>query len=599
MSRFQDWEIKECIGEGAFGKVYRITKEEFGHTYEAALKVINVPQQKAEVDAVRHDGMSEENVTEYFKSIVKDIVDEFVLMSKLKGNSNIVSYEDHAVIELKDRFGWQILIRMELLTPLYVYRKENTFTEWDVVQMGIDICKALEVCQKFNIIHRDIKPENIFFSEVGTYKLGDFGIARQLEKTSSGLSRKGTMTYMAPEIYHGLEYNAQVDIYSLGIMLYRFLNDDRSPFMPAYPEPLKYSDKEKANIERFKGKEFPKPRHASEELSKVILKACAFEPKERYQNPLEMRKALEAVQIEENLEVLLEVSNRDTKESADNLRSDEKSESYNMETVVMTGDIDMTPTSLQSESPFQTVAMKEDINLVQQKNKSEQSKKKKTPWYLLIAGILIVGIIGGVFFIQKGKSTPKVLQSKKESFVEKKTIVEKVSPTEKPTSTPDVVNIPNIVGKNISEAKTILKNAKIPYSVKKQYSGKKRGVVISQSKEAGQEVALGTKIQITISQGEQKITVPNLNGLVKESAAKKLEKLELKYKYTYKYNNEVAKGHVIKLSPKSGKKVKKGTLIIIIVSDGPAYVAPSENPSTEYNNNSRPSKPQIAPNTSF
>lgn len=582
MSGFQDWEIRDCIGEGAFGKVYRITKEEFGHTYEAALKVINVPQQKAEVEAVRHEGMSEENVTEYFRSIVQDIVDEFVLMSKLKGNSNIVSYEDHAVIELKDKFGWQILIRMELLTPLYVYRKENTFTERDVVLMGIDICKALEVCQRFNIIHRDIKPENIFFSEMGTYKLGDFGIARQLEKTSSGLSRKGTLTYMAPEIYHGWEYNAQVDIYSLGIMLYRFLNDDRSPFMPAYPEPIKYSDKEKANIERFQGKELPRPKHASEELSKVILKACAFDPKERYQNPLEMRKALEAVQIEENLEALSKASDSDTRGKAENLQSDAKSESYIMETVVMTGDMDMTPTSLQSKNLFQTEAKNENKKFVHQKNKSQQSKKKIKTWYLFIAVFLLIGIIGGAFFIQKGNFTQEKSQSKKEYLVEKKNIVKKVLPTEKPTSTPDVVSMPNLVGKNVSEAKALLNKNKILYSVKKQYSDKKRGMVISQSKEAGQEVDLGTKIQITISQGEQKIKIPNLNGLAKESAAKKLKKLELKYKYTYKNNNEVTKGHVIKLSPKSGKKVKKGTLIVIIVSDGPAYVAPTKRPNKRY-----------------
>ena len=211
---FKDWTIDKCVGEGAFGKVYRITREDFGHIYEAALKVIEVPQAQSEVDAVRNDGMSEQNVTEYFRSVVEDIVDEFALMSRLKGNSNIVSYEDHSVVPKKDGFGWDIYIRMELLTPLFSHIKEHKMTVRDVIQLGIDICHALEVCQKYNIIHRDIKPENIFVSDIGTYKLGDFGIARQLEKTSSGLSKKGTFTYMAPEVYKGLEYNSTVDIYS-------------------------------------------------------------------------------------------------------------------------------------------------------------------------------------------------------------------------------------------------------------------------------------------------------------------------------------------------------------------------------------------------
>ena len=114
---FQGWEIEKYIGGGAFGKVYRIVREDFGHTYEAAMKVIEIPQNPTEVIALRNDGMTEENVTEYFYGMVEEIVEEFVLMSKLKGNSNIVSYEDHAVIKKKDSFGWVIYIRMELLTP--------------------------------------------------------------------------------------------------------------------------------------------------------------------------------------------------------------------------------------------------------------------------------------------------------------------------------------------------------------------------------------------------------------------------------------------------------------------------------------------------
>lgn len=591
MSRFQDWEIKECIGEGAFGKVYRITKEEFGHTYEAALKVINIPQQKAEVDAVRHEGMSEENVTEYFKSIVQDIVDEFVLMSKLKGNSNIVSYEDHAVIELKDKFGWQIFIRMELLTPLYVYRKEHKFTNKDVVQMGIDICKALEVCQKFNIIHRDIKPENIFFSEIGTYKLGDFGIARQLEKTSSGLSRKGTMTYMAPEIYHGWEYNAQVDIYSLGIMLYRFLNDDRSPFMPAYPEPIKYSDKEKANMERFQGKELPKPKHASEELSQVILKACAFDPKERYRQPIEMRKALEALQKDGNSE---ELETGSEEGNSLNIISDEKSQSYNMETVVMTNDLDLTSESLHNDNFFHAEAIKEDKVLISRQDIKEKPKMRKKIWYLLAAGVLMIGIMGGVVLFQKGSSKPERKKSTKELFVKKDSSVEKVTPTEQPTSTLEMIQIPNVVGKSLSQAEGILKKAGISCSIKKEYSAKRKNTVLSQSEKAGKEVMSGTKIQIIISRGEKRVTIPNVKGLIKESAAKKIKKIGLQYKYTYKNNNEVAKGKVINVSPNIGKKVKKGTKITIIVSDGPAYVAPTKSPNKSYY---RPNKSEDKPNT--
>ncbi len=289
------WKITGQLGQGSFGTVYRIERENFGHIYEAALKVITIPQDQSEVESIRNDGMDEHSVTMYFKSIVEDIVSEFELMSQLKGNSNIVSYEDHIVIPNADRIGWNIYIRMELLTPLYTHVRNNGITIRNIIKLGIDICKALELCQKCNIIHRDIKPENIFVSPLGSFKLGDFGIARQMEKTMSAMSKKGTYAYMAPEVYRGNKYNSTVDIYSLGIVLYRFLNNNRTPFLPPSPQPIRYQDKERANIKRMAGDPMPKPCNAEGRLSEIVLKACAFDPKDRYESALDLRKALESI----------------------------------------------------------------------------------------------------------------------------------------------------------------------------------------------------------------------------------------------------------------------------------------------------------------
>ena len=265
------------------------------------MKIIEIPQSKSEVNALQRQGMSERDVTEYFYKMVEDIVEEIVLMSKLKGNSNIVSYEDHSVVPKKDGLGWDIYIRMEILTPLITHIRENKMTVRNVIRLGIDICQALEVCQKYNIIHCDIKPENIFVSNNGTYKLGDFGIARQLEKSSSMLSQKGTFSYMAPEVYKGEKYNSTVDIYSLGIVLYRFLNQNRIPFLLPYPEQTRFTDRKKANIMRFSGQPIPPPKFASEDLSKIILKACSYNEGDRYRNAADLRKDLESLKnIDEN-----------------------------------------------------------------------------------------------------------------------------------------------------------------------------------------------------------------------------------------------------------------------------------------------------------
>ncbi|MGN1318306.1 MAG: protein kinase [Lachnospirales bacterium] len=289
------WYIKELLDEGGYGKVYRIEREEYGIIYKSALKHIKVPKSQSEIKSIMMEGYDNKTITTYYEDFIGNLIKEFALMSKLRGNSHIVSYEDHNIVKSEDKLQWDIFIRMELLTSLIDYISKNEIGRKDIIKLGIDICKALEVCQKYNIIHRDIKPENIFVYDVGDFKLGDFGIARQIDKTMAGLSKKGTYTYIAPEIYKGEAYGSTVDIYSLGLVMYRLLNNNRMPFIPPYPQPVTYNDREISLVKRISGKELPKPVNADGRLAEIVLKACAYNPKDRYENPTLMRKALEAI----------------------------------------------------------------------------------------------------------------------------------------------------------------------------------------------------------------------------------------------------------------------------------------------------------------
>ena len=289
------WKIIRLLGEGSYGKVFEIERSEFGQTYRAALKVITVPQSSAEVRSVISEGMSVSQAEAYFHGIVEELMHEFSIMFKLKGTANVVSCEDLRVLEHPDGIGWDILIRMELLHPLLPYVYEHPMARRDIIRLGIDICKALELCQRYNIIHRDIKPENIFISDNRDYKLGDFGIARTIERTTSGLSKKGTYSYMAPEVYAGKEYGFSVDTYSLGLVLYRMLNKNRGPFLPQPPEAITFSSREQALARRMSGEALPRPFYGEGRLGEIVLKACAFDPKDRYSSPQQLRQELEAI----------------------------------------------------------------------------------------------------------------------------------------------------------------------------------------------------------------------------------------------------------------------------------------------------------------
>jgi len=289
------WQVESLIGEGSFGKVYKIRRDEFGKTYYSAVKLISIPQSETDLREVRSEGMDEASIRSYFHALVTDIVQEISIMSEFRGHSNIVSFEDYIVIEKESEIGWDILIRMELLKSLAEDVTERLPTSDDIIKLGIHICHALEICAAHNTIHRDIKPDNIFISRHGDYKLGDFGISRQMERTIADLSKKGTYAYMAPEVFKGEAYGAGVDIYSLGIVMYRLLNNNRMPFLPDFPAVITHRDRETALRRRMSGEALPAIKGINPTLNEIVQIACAFDHQNRFQTPAAMREALKSI----------------------------------------------------------------------------------------------------------------------------------------------------------------------------------------------------------------------------------------------------------------------------------------------------------------
>jgi serine/threonine protein kinase len=308
-----DWTIIEKLGSGAFGTVYSAKKEEGGRVYESAIKVIHIPQDDDEIRELKNQGMDYQSICKFYKDAKENLGNEISVMEALRTAENIVSIDDYKEMASEDGIGWTMFIRMEKLTSLNKYLENNHIDLYGVVKLGRDMCNALSCCETKHIIHRDIKPDNVFVNGSGDFKLGDFGIARQLEKTQSVRSQKGTYQYMAPEVYRGDKYNHTVDIYSLGIMLYRILNDGRFPFAPPMPHPLHPDDNEKALAERMRGKKLPAPAFITDyrkikdsgtikpesliKLASIVIKACSYQPWARYQSAADMASDLRSLAI--------------------------------------------------------------------------------------------------------------------------------------------------------------------------------------------------------------------------------------------------------------------------------------------------------------
>lgn len=277
---FDHWQIREFLGSGSGGKsaVFRLVHADSG-SVQSALKVISLIDKRGDFES-----LSESRKTDYerVKQKCKDCAkQEVLLMNDLQGRTNVVDYLDHTFVDWADEngFGCDMLIRMELLKDLRSeIEADHVFRQEEVLKIGRDICTALVLCHSKNILHRDIKPENIFFNEDGNYKLGDFGVSRILSAAPMSKASTGVCTpeYAAPEQMSG-KYDTRVDIYSLGLVLYELSNGNRLPFATS-----SYITEWEVQG-RMLGKPLPAPCNASKFFADVILKACAFDPNDRYQ----------------------------------------------------------------------------------------------------------------------------------------------------------------------------------------------------------------------------------------------------------------------------------------------------------------------------
>ncbi len=161
------------------------------------------------------------------------------------------------------------------------------------VQIAAPIVRALAYAHGRGIVHRDIKPANVLMSEGDWPLLTDFGLAKMAEAstrlTGTGVG-VGTPMYMSPEQGQGVDVDHRTDVYSMGIMLYEMVTGD-VPFR---------ADTPMAIVIKHMTAPLPMPRSVNpdipEPLERIILKATAKNPDDRFQSADEMLAALERVQ---------------------------------------------------------------------------------------------------------------------------------------------------------------------------------------------------------------------------------------------------------------------------------------------------------------
>lgn len=420
------YEEIELIGQGTFGKVYK-AKEIENPNHLVAVKQIEIPNNQNIIESLKQEGLTNKEITLELEKVAEQINKEIKIMEILKKSNNIVKIEDSEfqVIEtpkseIKRKFIINIV--MELLTPLEKRLESNKITLKESLKVFKDITKALIICEENKVIHRDVKIENIFYDEFNNYKLGDFGEAKNIDKTLSNMTRRGTENYMAPELYKGEETNKSIDIYSLGMVLYRILNNKKPPFLDHNKNHYTQEERELALKKRITGEKLPNPINAPEELSKIILKCLSYKKEERYQTAKELYEDLEKLEdIEDKKLFKTNIQEENEKELVNKkdiniirvieLTEKEKKQGCKKKIRVDNKEIivDIPSTKEKDEIIISPKVLKEyrlndnrKITLII--SNKENDKKEKQKYILIIPLIIMIIILISVFFILKKDS---------------------------------------------------------------------------------------------------------------------------------------------------------------------------------------------------
>ena len=194
-----DYKIIEILGQGSFGSAYKVINKNNNYIY-AIKRILLKGTNNEEIKAIQNEA-----------KILSSINSEY-----------IVKYYD----SFSDNESFNIVMEycdgLDLRKYIDEHKVTNKLIEKDLVYHIIsDICKGLKEIHNKKLIHRDLKPDNLFLTKDLKVKIGDFGIAKQLNNVNEYAKTKaGTMLYMAPEIINGEKYNNKVDIWALGCIIH-------------------------------------------------------------------------------------------------------------------------------------------------------------------------------------------------------------------------------------------------------------------------------------------------------------------------------------------------------------------------------------------
>jgi serine/threonine-protein kinase len=552
------YRIQRKLGAGGMADVYLAEDQELGR--RVAIKILNG----------RH--ANDDQFIERFRREAKN--------AAALNHPNIVSIYDRG--EAEDTY----YIAMEFLDgrtlkELVVSRGAAPINV--AIEYARQILSALRFAHRHGIVHRDIKPHNVLVDAEGRVKVTDFGIARagtsQMTETGSIV---GTAQYLSPEQARGGEVDPRSDLYSLGVVLYELLTG-KTPFDGETP--VEIAMKHLSNAPKPPSKLRP---DVTPELDKVVLRALAKNPDDRYQSADEMEADLE--RVARGAPVSAATAATQVLPAAAAVAAD--------------------PTSATMIAPPSAPArVVPPPPMVTEEEYAEPGGPGRPLWpWLLAAAFVIAAAIAGFFVwhevagskvqvpvnnyvnetqaqavrqIKAANLVPSIKHGSNEKF--EKGIVYDQDPgpgakvdkggtvTIFVSTGPPPVDVPDVKGKQWPDAQQELTKAGL-VPVEVIVPGKTKGQVTATDPPAGKSVPKGTKVRVNVMSGPVQKSVPNVVGQTAAQATANLRNAGFNPNPNY-VDSDAPSGQVVRQTPAPGSSEPEGTSVTIFISNGPPQVS--------------------------
>ncbi|MFE9771212.1 Stk1 family PASTA domain-containing Ser/Thr kinase [Streptomyces sp. NPDC005931] len=397
------------------------------------------------------------------------------------------------------------------------------------MEMTIGILQGLEYAHRNGIVHRDIKPANVMLTRNGQVKVMDFGIARAMGDSGMTMTQTaaviGTAQYLSPEQAKGEQVDARSDLYSTGCLLYELLTV-RPPFVGDSPVAVAYQHvREEPQAPSVFDPEI------TPEMDAIVLKALVKDPDYRYQSADEMRADIEAC-----------------------LDGQPVAATAAMGAAAYGGYPDDQPTTaLRSDAGAGApTSMLPPMNpdgggygYDDRPDRRRQRKNNTSTILLVVAGVLV--LIGAILIGRWAFSGDGGVGN-------------------------DTVATPNFIGETKANATRLAENGDLQVEfTQKPCETESKGKICDQDPKPNTEVKKGSTVNLVVSTGAPKVTVPSVTGLSLDEAKAKLEG----DKYAFEVRTETRESPeeantVLEQNPTTGDEVEKGSTITLIIAKAAA-----------------------------